>query len=145
MLVYSTKAKLLHSLTDPEYHSVAAQVKAARNVPYLTGGTRTDRALVKANEWFFNVKADRKNIPNVLIVLTDGKTSRQSEPYWKVLAPLKDKNVRIMAVGIGSRVDDFELKIIALGNDKHKIHVSDFDQLIANMDELLDEACKKSE
>ena len=50
--------------------------------------------------------------------------------------------MRIMAVGIGSRIDDAELKIIALDNDKHKIHVSNFDQLIANMDELLDEACK---
>ena len=89
MLTYSTGTTLLHSPTDPKYQSVAAQEEAARNIKYPGGGTRTDKALVKANEWFFNADADRKNIPNVLIVLTDGNTNRNSDPYWKVLAPLK--------------------------------------------------------
>ena len=47
-----------------------------------------------------------------------------------------------MAVGVGSQIDDLELKIIAMEKEKNKFHVSDFNKLIANMDELLDQACK---
>ena len=43
-----------------------------------------------------------------------------------------------MAVGVGSQIDDLELKIIAMEKEKNKFHVSDFNKLIANMDELLD-------
>ena len=47
-----------------------------------------------------------------------------------------------MAVGVGKQIDDYELKIIASGKEKNKFHVSHFDELIANMDELLDATCK---
>ena len=93
MLVYSSFAKLLHSPTDPAYQTVASQEEAARNVPYLMGGTRTDLALKKANEWFFSKEADRKYVPNVLVVLTDGRTNINSEPYSKVIPPLKVSSI----------------------------------------------------
>ena len=89
MLIFSTKAKLLHTLDDPKYHNVAALEEAARKVPYFGGGTFTNRALKMADEKFFDTKTDRKLIPNVLLVLTDGKTNSKSEPYPKMLAPLK--------------------------------------------------------
>ena len=89
MLIFSTKAKLLHTLDDPKYHNVAALEEAARKVPYFGGGTFTDRVLKIADEKFFDPKTDRKLIPNVLLVLTDGNTNSKSEPYPKMLAPLK--------------------------------------------------------
>ena len=89
MLIFSTKAKLLHTLDDPKYHNVAALEDATRKVPYFGGGTFTDRALKMADEKFFDPKTDRKLIPNVLLVLTDGNTNSKSEPYPKMLASLK--------------------------------------------------------
>jgi len=141
-MIYSTHTKVLHTLTDPKYYNQKALQQAARDVPYLKGGTRTDKALTTASNKFFDAKSDRPNIPNVLIVFTDGNTNRNSEPYYKVLPPLKEKKVKVMAVGIGERVDDSELKAIAMGINKNAFHVSNFDQLISNMNELLDEACK---
>ena len=47
-----------------------------------------------------------------------------------------------MAVGVGKKIDRSELLEIAMGIKKNAFRVDDFDQLIANMDELLDEACK---
>ena len=47
-----------------------------------------------------------------------------------------------MAVGVGKKINRSELLEIAMGIKKNAFRVDDFDQLIANMDELLDEACK---
>ena len=47
-----------------------------------------------------------------------------------------------MAVGVGKKIDRSELLEIAMGIKKNAFRVDDFDQLIANIDELLDEACK---
>lgn len=109
---------------------------------YEGGQTRTDKALRMANIWFFNKNLDRPQYPNVMIVFTDGKTIAGSTPYSEILPALKANNVRVIAVGIGDDIDNAELKEIAMGNEKHVVHIADFDHLIQNMDELLTEACK---
>lgn len=75
--------------TDPQ------NVNALRNkigsLPHIRGGTRTDRALTLAGEDFFGWEetGDRPDIPNVLIVLTDGDTNEGSKPFPQVLPPLE--------------------------------------------------------
>ena len=48
------------------------------------------RALeMAANKLFTVAGGDRNDKPNILIVLTDGKTNRGSKPYPEVLQPLQ--------------------------------------------------------
>lgn len=61
-----------------------------RAIPYLNGGTRTDKALVKAaNDLYSKKGGDRVSVANVLLVVTDGRTNHLSEPYGDALKPLK--------------------------------------------------------
>ena len=60
-------------------------------LPHIQGGTRTDRALELAAEDFFGWQetGDRPDVPNVLLVLTDGNTNEGSKPFSQVLTPLE--------------------------------------------------------
>lgn len=64
---------------------------AIKVLPHIQGGTRTDRALELAGQDFFGwmETGDRPDIPNVLLVLTDGDTNEGSKPFPQVLPPLK--------------------------------------------------------
>jgi hypothetical protein len=58
-------------------------------IRYLRGGTRTDLAIKLADTDLYSSKGGyRDNVPNVLFVLTDGKTNRGSIAYSTVLGPL---------------------------------------------------------
>lgn len=59
------------------------------HIPYMFGGTRTDKALAFVDSYFFSRGGgDRPDKANVLLVLTDGKKSPSTAPYPLVLAPL---------------------------------------------------------
>ena len=47
-------------------------MKAIENAPYLKGSTQTGKALTYVKNELFD-KSGRKDVPSVLIVLTDGK------------------------------------------------------------------------
>lgn len=96
MLVYSFIPMMSHSLTNFQYQNLMAQTKKARELRYIGGYTRTDRALEMANNKFFTTAAQRENIPKVCVVLTDGKTGPGSKPYASVLAPLKMSSVLLL-------------------------------------------------
>ena len=74
---------------DPQ--SVGELQRKIAQLPHIRSGTRTDRALELAAEDFFGWQetGDRPDIPNVLLVLTDGNTNEGSKPLSQVLPPLK--------------------------------------------------------
>lgn len=56
---------------------------------FPNGDVRTDKALKMAGEELFKAGKDRQNVPDVLLVIVEGKTGQNSEPYKDVLIPLK--------------------------------------------------------
>ena len=57
---------------------------------YQPGGTRTDKAMDFAEKALFNVAhGERLNVPDILLVITDGKTSPGSKPYKDVVKPFQ--------------------------------------------------------
>ena len=79
---------LLFRFTDVQ--NVAAIKRKMNVLPHIKGGTRTDKALELAAKEFFGWQScgDRPDKPNVLIVLTDGKTNRGSKPLGQVTPSL---------------------------------------------------------
>ena len=89
-IVYSSNAHLQFKFTDAKYYKPNRLRKAIKNFPYLEEGTRTDLALSLADSELFSASGgDRPDKPDVLIVITDGRTSSKSKPYSEVLQPLK--------------------------------------------------------
>ena len=83
-------ATLKFNLAKSEYHSLSKLQEAIKGLKYTGGGTRTDLALEMAADQIFSAAGgDRADAANVLVILTDGKTSGKSAPYKDVLKPLQ--------------------------------------------------------
>lgn len=90
VITYSTYAKLEFDFAKTKYYEIVELKKRVMEITYPGKWTRTDRALeMAAQKLFTDAGGDRKDKPNVLIVLTDGKTNRGSKPYPEVLRPLQ--------------------------------------------------------
>lgn len=89
VIVYSNKPELIIPLSDAmNNHPMQLKVRLLW-MEFPDGKTRTDKALEMAGTELYAPGEDRNKIPNVLVVITDGNTGKGSEPYKKVLKPLK--------------------------------------------------------
>lgn len=87
---YNHRAYLDWDFKSDRAKNAVALKKAILNLKYQPGGTRTDIAMDKSMEEMFKVDhGQRPDVPHVLFVLTDGKTSSRSKPYKKVLKAYK--------------------------------------------------------
>ena len=90
VITYSTNSRLEFDFANAKYHKIVELKKRVMEIRYPGQWTRTDKALEMAAQKLFTVAGgDRKDKPNILIVLTDGKTNRGSKPYPEVLQPLQ--------------------------------------------------------
>ncbi len=86
------------------------------NLPWEAGLTRTDKALKIASDYIFtnDTLSRRQNVPMIAILITEGETTvldilPDIVPLSNASEPLKQKGVRIFAVGVGKYVDLQEL------------------------------------
>lgn len=90
IITYSTNSRLEFDFANAKYHDIVELKKRVMEISYPGSWTRTDKALEMAATKLFTVAGgDRNDKPNILIVLTDGKTNRGSKPYPEVLQPLQ--------------------------------------------------------
>lgn len=85
---YNHRAYLDWDFSSNRAQNAAALKKAIMDLKYQPGGTRTDLGMgLASNEMFKVAHGERPNVPHVLLVITDGKTSRRSKKYKDVLQP----------------------------------------------------------
>lgn len=89
IIAYESTSYLAVKFSDVHAQTPSAMSGIINNISYTGGGTRTDTALEKANSGLFSSRGgDREDKPNVLVVITDGKTNPGSKAYGTVLGPL---------------------------------------------------------
>ena len=90
LMVYNIDATILIKFNEEDKQDPVIVKSILDQTNKLKGRTFTDRALIKANdELFISESGDRPQAPDVLVLLTDGRTNKDSVPYDVVLAPLK--------------------------------------------------------
>ncbi|XP_078580606.1 uncharacterized protein LOC144864418 isoform X3 [Branchiostoma floridae x Branchiostoma japonicum] len=113
---------------------------AIRNIQYQQGGTNTGQAIdfARVNSFSAN-NGDRSDVPNVMIVVTDGQSSDD------VVGPAqtaRNAGISMYAIGIGNGVDTNELLQIA-GQADRVVQSADFSTLFSvgeNLQELVCDA-----
>ena len=113
VIVYSTSARVV--IPFPRYYTYPRFYYAVGRLPYIRGVTRIDLALkVAAEDVFLTKGGSRKNVPKILIVMTDGFQTRTSDsvPLDKAVLPLRAKGVQVYALAIGRYTRDYELRLI---------------------------------
>ena len=87
---YNHNAFLDWNFNSDAAKNAALLKEAIKKLAYKPGGTRTDKGIRKAEyEMFSRGGGERPDVPHILLVITDGKTSKRSEPYKSVLKSFK--------------------------------------------------------
>lgn len=88
---FARTANVLNKFDDSNYHSNEALHHLIKNIPNKLGNrTFIDLALEAANEQLFTEEGgDRPTFPNVLILMTDGRTNKDSKDYSEIIPLLK--------------------------------------------------------
>ena len=101
-----------------KHHDSSAVVKAIRTFPYRGGSTNTGKAMTYVREKIFvSSRGARDNVPRVMVLITDGKSS---DSFRDSAANLRNSDVEIFAVGVKDAVRS-ELEAIA--NQIGRAHV----------------------
>lgn len=106
---YSSSASPIISFNT--YDNLLNLLRGIENIQYYAGDRRMDAALKEANKMR---ERARPGVPTYVIVLTGGRQSTSvPTPLNRAAQPLLNSNVRMIVVGVGSRVDYQELRSMA--------------------------------
>eukprot|EP00064_Thunnus_orientalis_P006626 superscaffoldBa00000696_g6644 len=125
------------------HHDISAVVKAVRTFPYRGGSTNTGKAMTYVREKIFIPgRGARQNVPRVMVLITDGKSS---DSFKDAATNLRNIDVEIFAVGVKDAVRS-ELEAIANPPaDTHVYEVEDFDAFQRISKELTQSICLRIE
>uniref|UniRef100_A0A3Q4AFB8 Collagen alpha-1(XII) chain n=1 Tax=Mola mola TaxID=94237 RepID=A0A3Q4AFB8_MOLML len=125
------------------HHDINAVVKAVRTFPYRGGSTNTGKAMTYVREKIFiPARGARQNVPRVMVLITDGKSS---DSFKDAATNLRNIDVEIFAVGVKDAVRS-ELEAIANPPaDNHVFEVEDFDAFQRISKELTQSICLRIE
>ncbi|KAM9354603.1 collagen alpha-1(XII) chain [Pholidichthys leucotaenia] len=125
------------------HHDINAVVKAVRTFPYRGGSTNTGKAMKYVREKIFiPARGARTNVPRVMVLLTDGKSS---DSFKDAATNLRNSDVEIFAVGVKDAVRS-ELEAIANPPaESHVFEVEDFDAFQRISKELTQSICLRIE
>ncbi|XP_052001057.1 collagen alpha-1(XII) chain isoform X5 [Xyrauchen texanus] len=126
-----------------KHHDIAAVVKAVRIFPYRGGSTNTGKAMTYVRDKIFvSGRGARDNVPRVMVLITDGKSS---DSFKDPAKKLREADVEIFAVGVKEAVRS-ELEAIANAPAvNHVFEVEDFDAFERISKELTTSICLRIE
>lgn len=141
LVTYSSTAKLhirfRDHLNQDSFKTVVQQV------PFAAGGTRLDKVLkLTADRVFTAQNGARAGVPKVIIILTDGRQSHESNalPIQEAVVPLRQLSVKIHAVALGNQVNRLELRKL-VAKDEDIFNIRDFDNLVNKSRQLATKTC----
>ena len=134
VVTFSHLARL--SIKFNQFYDQTSFDNAVDKIPYLGSWTRIDAALRLAkSEMFKGSNGARRDVPNTLILLTDGAQNANGatdeEDPAKVAQELRNSGVTIIAVGITDAPNERELEKIT-GSPDNVFTASNFDTLISD-------------
>ncbi|XP_078375577.1 coadhesin-like isoform X1 [Oculina patagonica] len=144
LMVYNFWPRYLVKFTEMDNQNPAVIKGILKNYERLGGRTYTDKAIESAGTVMFTSEGgDRPDKPDILVVLTDGRTNVNSKPYDEVNKPLRDKGVKVIAVGVGDKIMKEELTKIAMGKEENVLQVTDFKNLFDELQVIINSSCKQ--
>lgn len=141
LVQYSRDPYLEFSLN--RFNRIEDIIQAINTFPYRGGSTNTGKAMTYVREKVFVTnRGARPNIPRVMILITDGKSS---DAFKDPAIKLRNSDVEIFAVGVKDAVRS-ELEAIATPPaETHVYTVEDFDAFQRITFELTQSVCLRIE
>ena len=140
VVLFSYKAILKVKLN--QYNNTADFNRAVDNLEHLRYKTRTGLALTVALEQLFTIpNGMRANVPNVLILLTDGKAN-DKQVVATAVRRIRKAGIKLVVIGIGASVSRPELLEIVEKSD-HLYLPNTFQELLSKkfINDIVGESC----
>ena len=134
---YSSSGTAVKILGLEDHYTKAGIDGAINAIVYRAGATFTGEALRLARTQILSAAHDRKDIPNVCIIITDGKADDKIEDPAK---ELRNSGTTIFAVGVGKNINEQQLTEMA-GNES-RVFMVQFDNLDGIINQIKESACK---
>jgi len=116
---------VIHRVRLNQFDKKSELMAAVNDIPYEGRGTKTNAALEYAVDEALTLEnGDRPDVPNFVLVLTDGRATDDV----RVGAPRLREKAAVIAVGVGKRIEKKELEHIA-GDKGNVFMVADFRSL----------------
>jgi len=111
VVTFSTRPLINFPLN--RYYNKRSLIRAIHKIRYRRGGTNTHYALRTLRTHVFRKRrGDRRHVPNIAIVLTDGKSSNTRAVIREAIK-LKRAGVKMFSIGVGKRLRYSELTAMA--------------------------------
>uniref|UniRef100_A0A3Q2E844 VWFA domain-containing protein n=1 Tax=Cyprinodon variegatus TaxID=28743 RepID=A0A3Q2E844_CYPVA len=132
-----TEFSLNQHLTRP------ALLKAVSSLLYKGGNTRTGDALSYVlTNGFTEAAGSRRDVPKVLVIITDGRSDDPVESYAK---QLRSRGVEIFVLGV-HQADEAEMKALASTPFQHHIYrAANFDTIQVVQNDFITQICSSVE
>ncbi len=141
VVTYGNKATTNFLLNEYDNSEEMMAYININDMPWKDEETNTSGAIWYTHKHMFTeVNGDRPQAPNVAIVITDGESTRDANLTVQYAIDAKRNGITIVSVGIGSRVNLTELKMIA-SNESLVYQASNFDSLGLITSQLVTVAC----
>ncbi|WAR09890.1 CO6A3-like protein [Mya arenaria] len=117
-------------------------INAISSINYTYGQTNLADALkLTRNEMFTELQGDRPDIPNIAVIVTDGKSTINSNRTIPEAMETRRNGIQIYAIGIGiTDIDTEELDEIT-GSEQNRYFIDDFDELEQKMESIYKTLC----
>ena len=142
-MVFSDRGTLLFGLD--EFSNGNDLANAFLGITYPGANTNTSGGLWVARSQLFNARrGDRPEVPNLLIVITDGKSTFDSDRTLPTAEDIRQDGVQMVSIGITNSIDETELQGLSsppqiLG--QNYFTSPDFQQLENIIEGLLTQTC----
>ncbi|XP_036357280.1 von Willebrand factor-like isoform X3 [Octopus sinensis] len=139
-ITFSGKVKLQFKMN--KYYNKRRLLRAISRIKYKHGSTNTNRALDYLRTRSFRRGAgDRKGVPNIAIVLTDGKANSLSKTKIAALK-LRKTGAIVFAIGVGKGIKRSELNVIGSSPRRNYVFsVRNFNALMSIAKQLIKRTC----
>lgn len=140
-LSYSDDVKVEFNLGT--YHTAEDVAHAIEMIQYRAGKTNTAEALrVVREDMFTEANGDRSDVPNILIIITDGISTVNTEETIPEAVKTKVSGIHILLVGAEISSTDLELKALATDpDDKNIFTTPSFTDMSTLLPNVLDAIC----
>lgn len=111
MVSFADDEKLIFDLD--EYNDRVDMRDAINGMEYTRGTTNTAAGLKYVRERLFNGRGgDRRDVNNVIVILTDGNSNEKEKTVTEAMAAKAD-GIHIITMALGGWLDEYELRAIA--------------------------------
>ena len=124
-VIYSSSVYVKKVFGLGSYYNHQAIFKAIDTIQYPSGGTSTGKAITFVRTGIYTSRQDREDVPNVCIIITDGKADDHTKLPSQALL---NTGTTIFALGVGKNYDINELDEMA-GHPRY-VYTADFKALV---------------